>query len=386
MEPHLNSYKSGFSDKLGRKAKQIFFYFGSFSKKIGLETLKLFFDFCLFFLQIHQFIRKKLFQILTILVKGKSVSTKALLWRRGILFRPATHAFVIILSIMAVLSGSIFTQGKIAASDLSSGLLQAETTAETMVPEDRPRAEIIDYQVNGGDTISGIAQSYNVSVETVKWANNLGDVDDIIPGDVIKIPPVTGVIHKVVSGDTIDSVAKKYSADAQTIVDFPFNYIDDSLQLRIGQILVVPGGSKTETLPSQTFFATSPVAKQTFVSSGILSWPIRGGIWQYSSWWHPGAIDINNSIGTPILAADSGRVILAQKLGYGYGWHIVIDHGNGITTLYAHLSAIYVSVGQNVSKGEAIGALGITGRSTGPHLHFETRRNGAAVNPMSLLP
>ena len=235
MEPHLNSYKSGFSDKLGRKAKQIFFYFGSFSKKIGLETLKLFFDFCLFFLQIHQFIRKKLFQILTILVKGKSVSTKALLWRRGILFRPATHAFVIILSIMAVLSGSIFTQGKIAASDLSSGVLQAETTAETIVPEDRPRAEIIDYQVNGGDTISGIAQSYNVSVETVKWANNLGDVDDIIPGDVIKIPPVTGVIHKVVSGDTIASVTKKYSADAQTIVDLPFFIISslprDSIQV-----------------------------------------------------------------------------------------------------------------------------------------------------------
>jgi len=187
--------------------------------------------------------------------------------------------------------------------------------------------------------------------------------------------PVT-ISHKVSEGDSLASVASEYHADAQTIVDYPYNEIGDDLTLRVGQVLIIPNGYIEQAPPPP------PVAK----GSGIFTWPAAGSISQYAYWWHQGAIDIVADAGTPVRAADNGRVVTVERLTTGYGYHVVLDHQTGYTSLYAHLSQINVELGQKISKGHVIGAIGSTGRSTGPHLHFEVRENGQPVDPMTLLP
>ncbi|MCL5411480.1 MAG: peptidoglycan DD-metalloendopeptidase family protein [Patescibacteria group bacterium] len=312
------------------------------------------------------------------------------------LYRPVTHGGVVVLSVVAIFTGSVFGRSQVTAQNLvgnKEAVLSASSTSETKIPTNRPRSEIVNYDVNSGDTLTAVAQKFGVSIETIKWANNLEDVDSLAPGDKLKIPPVTGVVYKVKDNDTLEAIAKKYSADAQTILDFPFNDISDDLSLKAGQDLVVPNGivpapPKPKPTPVSGQYAKVVPSTSVKGGSGIFSWPTNNskGISQYASWWHPGAIDIPNDIGTPIYAADSGRVIVSQKLWYGYGWHVIIDHGNSYTSLYGHMSEIDVSVGQNVSKGQLVGLMGSTGRSTGPHLHFEVRKNGSPVDPLTVLP
>lgn len=254
----------------------------------------------------------------------------------------------------------------------------------------KPRSEIIEYEVQRGETISQIATKFGIDVDTVKWANNLTSVDTIKPGQEIKILPVSGIAHEVKSGDSLESVAKKYSAEPQAIVDFPFNDLPDDFRLKIGQILIVPDGSPPETKvpakPKPQYLASGPQGP-TYQApgGGSFIWPTPGGISQYFAWYHPG-IDIPNRGAPAISASDGGTVIVAGwPDNYGYGNRVVIDHGNGYQTLYAHLSNVYVSSGQTVSRGQAIGQMGSTGRSTGTHLHFEIRFKGVAVNPLAIL-
>lgn len=254
----------------------------------------------------------------------------------------------------------------------------------TTIVSTKPRDKIENYTVKEGDTLDKIAKRFDVSVDTIKWANNLkGDV--IKPGQILKIPPVTGVVHKVSSGETVYSIAKKYKVNPQNIVNFPFNdFADmDTFALTPGQILYVPDGVIEEE---------KPVVRQKFIAeikAGVKGtsnfiWPTSGGITQYPVWYHM-ALDIANPAAPPILAADSGTVIFADCVRYGYGCHIILDHGNGYQTLYAHLSRINVSVGQAVSQGQQIGVMGSTGRSTGTHLHFEIRSGGQLLNPLNFL-
>lgn len=359
-------------------------------RKFLLKSLLLVLNFTSFALYVLVYIIKKTQGSFNFLVKKKDQLVKTLMWRRGLLFRPATHGGVVALTIVAVIFGSVFGKSGVEAQNLEvedGQVLQASSSSETISPENRPRTEVLTYSVKGGDTISTIAETFSVSSDTIMWANGITDVSGLKPGQELKIPPVTGVIHTVKSGETLEAVAKKYKGDTQTIADFPGNFIDDSFAIKSGQVLMVPNGQIEPQAPPVSAIAKAPNTNTPAAKgSGALRWPTTGDISQYSSFFHPGAIDIANSMGTPITSADSGRVITAVKQGYGYGWHVTLEHGNGLTTIYAHLSAIYVSVGQNVSKGQTIGAIGSTGRSTGPHLHFETRRNGAPVNPMSLLP
>ena len=253
----------------------------------------------------------------------------------------------------------------------------------------KPRSDSIDYKVNSGDTISSIGQKFGISQDTIKWANNLTS-DYIKPGDTLKILPVSGVSHTVKSGDTLASVAKKYSAEQQAILDFPFNDIPDDFSLRIGQLLTVPDGTPPETLapvkPKAQYFAQGPASAAFNAPFGAsFSWPTNGVLTQYFSWYHPG-VDIANRAAPAISASDGGKVIVAGwPDSSGYGNRIVIDHGNGYTSLYAHLSNIYVSVGDTVSRGQLIGQMGSTGRSTGTHLHFEIHYKGVALNPLAIL-
>lgn len=249
----------------------------------------------------------------------------------------------------------------------------------------KPRDKIEDYPVRAGDTLAGIAKKFDISVETIKWANpEVSGKDDMIkPGQILKIPPVTGVVHKVASGETIYSIAKKYRTDAQNIVNFPFNDFADleTFALTAGQILYVPGGVMPEAATLPRFVAQ--------IQAGVRGpsnfiWPTSGIITQNPVWYHM-ALDIANPTASAILASDAGSVTYAGCVRYGYGCSLIIDHGNGYQTLYAHMSSFSVSAGQAVSQGQVIGVMGSTGRSTGTHLHFEIRSGGTPLNPLNFL-
>ncbi len=222
----------------------------------------------------------------------------------------------------------------------------------------------------------------------MKWANNLNS-DSLTVGQELSILPVSGVSHKVSSGDTIYSIAKRYDTDAQKILNFPFNDFanPETFSLIEGQIVIVPDGIKPQERPTfrrQTFIAKGP----TNVSGGGFTWPLRGGISQYPVWYHM-ALDITSPIGTPIVAAHSGRVVkvLTGSWDGGYGNNVLIETSEGYQSLYAHMSGVNVGIGQTVvGGGTVVGWVGMTGRTSGPHVHFEIRKNGAILNPLSFLP
>ena len=239
---------------------------------------------------------------------------------------------------------------------------------------------MITYAVAEGDTLSTVAQKFGVSVDTIKWANDLKR-DSLSIGQELKIPPVSGMIHKVREGDTVQSIAKRYKTDAQKIVNFPFNdFADlDTFALNVGVTLIVPDGVQPEA-PA----IARPLPPAFAGGTGQLLWPVGGIITQYPVWYHM-ALDIANNAAPGIAAAEAGVVADVQYLRYGYGQHVLVSHGDGLATLYAHLSEIYVKPGDRLARGQILGRMGSTGRSTGTHLHFEVRKNGAILNPLPFL-
>jgi murein DD-endopeptidase MepM/ murein hydrolase activator NlpD len=273
------------------------------------------------------------------------------------------------------------------AAVLSSSTQNTEIS--TTIYSDKVRGDIIDYQVQKGDTVSSIAEKFGISVDTIRWQNNLQSQDAIKEGQTLQILPLTGVSHTVKKGDTVYSIAKRYDVDPQVVVDYPFNTFtnDETFELAIGQIIIVPDGVK----PAEVLWSPIARVKQitpnagTVVASGTFVWPAGGTITQHFVWYHK-AIDIANRAAPDILAADSGTVIVAGwPDNSGYGNRVVIDHGNGYRTLYGHLSKIYVVAGQTVARGNAIGKMGTTGHSTGVHLHFEVIKLGTYLNPLGVL-
>ncbi len=256
----------------------------------------------------------------------------------------------------------------------------------TEIP-DRPRLDVITYTVQLGDTVYDLAQRFKITPETIMWANGrLEDNPDLLRlGQPLVIMPVSGVYHKVGKGDTITSLAKKYKVPASTLVSYTWNQLTDVNQpLTIGRMVIVPGGEKpyvAKSVAAYTVKAPAGARKGT----GALAWPTAGKLTQKYWGRHPG-IDIAAHKGNAVQAADSGFVVAAGWSSVGYGYHIVIDHGNGIQTLYAHLSRYAVNAGDTVSRGQVIGYVGSTGNSTGPHLHFEVRVRGAHRNPLGMLP
>lgn len=254
----------------------------------------------------------------------------------------------------------------------------------------RPRESTIDYVVQSGDTVSTIAAQFGISVNTILWENNLSAYSLIRPGNKLAILPMTGVTHSVKRGDTLAAVASKYGIEVNVILEA--NKIASAEMLAVGQKLIIPGGRKVYVASSQAAPSASaasimdlfkPESLKSIISNK-LAWPTVGArLTQYFSWRHH-AIDIANKKGTPIYACDAG-VIEVAGWGTGYGNQIVIDHGGGRKSRYGHLSKFYVKKGEQVDKGEAIGAMGSTGNSTGPHLHFEYIVNGVKYNPLNYL-
>ncbi len=248
------------------------------------------------------------------------------------------------------------------------------------------------YTVQSGDTLSGIAEKFGVSVNTIRWANELGAKGTIKVGDKLTILPITGVQYKVKKGDTASGIAKKFDADSREILDF--NGLEEPKDLTVGMDIIIPDGEPIATAPTKTQAkaAVKAVAQNTAAktanaevsaptSSSAYKLPIPGSV--LTQGFHgANSVDFGAPIGTAVKASMAGEVILAKASGYngGYGLYIVIKHSNGTQTLYAHLSKVTVAVGDTVSVGEVIGKSGNTGRSTGPHLHFEVR---GATNPFT---
>lgn len=240
--------------------------------------------------------------------------------------------------------------------------------------------EISVYTVRPGDSLSQIAEMYSVTTNTILWANDITDPTTIQPGDTLVILPIVGVQHTIKDGDTLASIAKKYEGDTEEIL--AYNQLASADQLVVGEQLVIPGGriERAAAPTSRMAAALTPVSQSGSVSSGNgFSHPAPGtvrtqGIHGYN------AVDFGASIGTPILAAAAGEVIVSKPSGWngGYGTYIVIRHPNGTQTLYAHNNQNYVGVGEYVTAGQTIATMGNSGRSTGPHLHFEVR---GASNP-----
>ncbi len=257
-------------------------------------------------------------------------------------------------------------------------------------PEDRTGiTDIREYTVEPGDTISQIAVTHGVTTRTILQNNEIPNPNALKAGQVLKIIPVDGVLHEVKKGDTLAKIGTKYKTEQEKII--AQNDLLEDEPLVEGDHLIIPGAKKE--LPKPVYVAR-PTYSGTYTppsggggsAPGRLLRPTSGKYTQYFRYGH-WAVDIAAPGGTPIYAAAGGTVIKASYgWGGGYGNHLIIDHGGGLQTLYAHNSKLYVNAGQTVSQGQAIAAMGNTGRvygRTGIHLHFEVRRNGVKQNPLA---
>lgn len=255
------------------------------------------------------------------------------------------------------------------------------------------RDEIVEYEVRPGDSVSTIASRFGVSVNTILWENDLSEYALIRVGDILRILPQTGVTHKIKSGENLSYLAQKYDVDIDEIAKA--NNIRNVASLSIGESLIIPDGRKIITTNNVVTKKTTPSYSAISVVKNIVNpaasapsnkmfWPTEGHvITQYYTWSHHG-LDIANKSGTPLYAADAGTI---EFVGWsnGYGNNVIINHGGGKKTRYAHMHKFYIKKGQKIDRGQTIGEMGNTGWSTGPHLHFEVIINNQRYNPLNYI-
>jgi murein DD-endopeptidase MepM/ murein hydrolase activator NlpD len=289
-----------------------------------------------------------------------------------------------------------------------SASISRKTNLKTIIPS-RPRVNVITYTVQTGDNLFLIAQNFGLKPATMLFGNYEALQDNprlLKPKQVLNILPVDGAYHQWKEGDTLESVAQLYGVEPSAIINYPGNFIDltevsqGKIGIQPGQYVIIPGGSRpirdwgppaiTRSNPAVARYYGEGACGSVYegaIGTGTFVWPttdrtISG--FTFDAGVHP-AVDIGGAEGNPIYATDTGVVVFAGWSSYGYGYMIVIDHGNGWQSAYAHLSAVGVSCGQSVYQGGQIGALGNTGNSSGPHLHFELSINGAKVNPLDYI-
>jgi len=274
----------------------------------------------------------------------------------------------------------------------------------TTIPT-RPRTETIIHTVDFGDAIFSIAEAYNITPETLLWANYdlLNDNPDFLEvGMELNVPPLNGVYYQWEEGDTLESVAAEFEAEVASILDFTGNDLDlANPVIEPGQFVMIPEGHrefKQWLIPvfdrgnagvmGVALGAGSCSGTYTgSFGSGAFIWPSANHVLSGNDFWagHLG-LDIAAGLGDPVWASDAGVVVFSGWANGGYGNTIIIDHGNGYQTLYAHMSGVSRPCGSSVSAGTTVGSAGSTGNSTGTHLHFEVRLNGGFINPWYVLP
>ena len=287
--------------------------------------------------------------------------------------------------------------------------VQRSLDMHTVIP-DRPRMDIIKYLVQRGDTLFGIAERFGIEPETVLWANwdtLEQDPHTLQPSQELYIPPVNGVLYEWETGKSLTEVADSFHASTQEIIEWPGNDIPigtdfSNPDIEPGQLVLIPDGRRdppswqmvsiTRSNPAAASILGPGYCGSVYsglIGDGFFDWP-TSSTWQSGYGYTPGlheAIDLGGSVGNAIYAADDGVVVYSGWNNYGYGYVIVIDHGTGWQTLYAHLSSINYGCGDSVAQGTVIGAMGSTGNSTGTHLHFEMRSDiYGRVNPYNFLP
>ncbi len=238
------------------------------------------------------------------------------------------------------------------------------------------RATVTTYVVQSGDSLWGIAKQFELDIDTLRWSNlELERNPDVLSvGTELNILPVLGVYHIIVEADTIESIASQYGVAPTDISDYPPNALYLPYELVPGEHLIIPYGHKNVALP-----------QPSYALEASLAWPLLGVITNnFDPEQHP-ALDIGAPYGSTIYAADGGEITYADWSPTGYGYTIVIDHGNGRETWYNHLKGTLLPAGNVVTRGTPIGEVGSTGHSTGPHLHLELHLNGELVNPLDYL-
>ncbi len=283
-------------------------------------------------------------------------------------------------------------------------LLSRVTDLDTIIPK-RPDPKVVQYTVDRGDSVFGIAEFFDIEPETVLWANYdlLNDNPDYLePGMELNIPPINGVYYTWQEGDTLEQVAARFEASAEAITLYPGNKLDlFEPEIDPGQLVMVPDGRRefrqwiVPTIPR----GAAGVSKSLYgpgacdggysgaFGTGAFIYPTYNHSLSGNDYWsgHLG-IDLAAGAGDQIRAADSGVVVFSGWATGGYGYMVMIDHGNGYQTLYAHLNQTVAGCGQSVGPGGVIGLGGSTGNSTGVHLHFEVRYQGGFLSPWFVLP
>lgn len=286
--------------------------------------------------------------------------------------------------------------------------LAAAQPQDTPAASAQAQAAFFTYTVQPGDSVSSIGARFGINEDYILW-NNQGvaaNPDVLLVGATLLVPSTNGIVYNVTVGDTLNDIAGYYSIDAGSVVSFGPNGLVSPDSVVEGMTLLLPGAVPPAPLPAAVAAiedtpapdpvpaAIAPEPEPVYVappaapvSSVGYIWPVYGAISTYFDWGHPGIdIDGYGNYGAPIAAAASGTVVLTAWDSWGYGYHVIVEHEDGSRTQYAHLSDIWVSQGQWVNQGEAVGALGNTGYSTGAHLMFNLYIGGVAVDPLAYLP
>ncbi len=277
-------------------------------------------------------------------------------------------------SLPAALGGGDMSGTIVGQSAILPDIGPTGSTAD--IVEKKSPDQISIYVVQERDNLAGIAKMFGVSVNTIMWANDIGRGDVIKVGQTLVILPISGVQYVVKEGDTIESIAKKWKGDADEIIQF--NDLSPNQKLAVGTIIVVPNGEAP--IPVSNYAPRSQYRGGSGpLYAGYYIRPVTDARKSQRLHGYNG-VDLAASCGTPIMAAASGDVIASREGGWngGYGNFIIIDHPNGTQTLYAHTAENIVGPGWHVVQGQVIGYIGLTGNTTGCHVHFEIR---GATNP-----